>query len=97
VSDFAPSTPKIDEIVQAHTTGQAADFERLKEALKNQLASTAEQAAPAPKPVTLPANQQPPTHLRVFYINNDRHELVGHSDAELLEKERWLREMYGSR
>jgi len=95
VSDFPNSTPKIDEIVQAVQGPEG--FERMREQLKEHLAATAEQTAPAPKPVTLPANQQPPTHLRVFYINNDRHELVGHSDAELLEKERWLREMYGSR
>jgi hypothetical protein len=95
VSDFPNSTPKIDEIVGS-TMGPEG-IEAMRQALKHELAGTAEQAAPAPKPVTLPANQQPPTHLRVFYINNDRHELVGHSDAELLEKERWLREMYGSR
>ena len=96
MSDFMPSSPKIDEIVEAHTTGQGVDFERMKEALKNQLAGTEEQAVPAPRPV-LSTPQPRPTHLRVVYVGNDRHELYGTSDAELLEKERRLREMYGSR
>jgi hypothetical protein len=92
VSEFPNSTPQIDALV--NSTMGPEGLEAMRQAMKDHLAGTTEQAAPAPR-VALPANQQPPTHLRVFYINNDRHELVGHSDAELLEKERWLREMYG--
>jgi hypothetical protein len=95
VSDFPNSTPKIDDLVEAYTTGQGADFERLKEALKGHMADANPPVSPALR-VALPANQQAPTHYRVIYPHlNDRVTLYGSSEQELDEKERHLREMYG--
>ena len=93
MSDFPNSTPKIDEIVNG-TTGPEG-IETMRAAIKAALESSP-QAAPAPRPVQS-APEPRPTHIRVFYIGNDKHELYGTSDAELLEKERRLREMYSGK
>jgi len=96
VSDFPNSTPKLDEIVAAHTTGQGVDFERMKEALKNQLAGTTEQAAPAPRPI-LSRPEPRPTTMRRFYVGNNAFELYGTSDADLQAQEDAIRGLYSGR
>jgi hypothetical protein len=93
MSDFMPSNKTIDEIVQGVTGPEG--FERMREGIKEALAANP-LAAPAPR-LILSAPEPRATHIRVVYVGNDRHELYGTSDAELLEKERRLREMYGSR
>ena|SRR5712691_9692124 len=94
-SDFMPSSPKIDEIVAAHTTGQGVDFERMKEALKGHMADTNPPVAPAPRPI-LSGPEPRATHLRVVYPHlNTRVELLGSSEADLDAQEQRLREFYG--
>jgi hypothetical protein len=95
VSDFAPSTPKLDEIVQAVQGPEG--FERMREQLKEHLAGTTEQTVPAPRPVvTAPGPRA--TNMRVVYPHlNTRVELFGVSEADLDEQEKKIREFYGSR
>jgi hypothetical protein len=91
-NDFAPPNAKVDEIVEAHTTGQGVDFERMKEALKNQLAGT-EQTAPVARPV--PSTPQARlTTMRRFYVGNNAFELYGTSDADLQAQEDAIRGLY---
>jgi hypothetical protein len=94
MSDFMPSSPKIDEIVNG-TTGPEG-IEAMRAAIKAALESSP-QADPAPRPVQS-APQPRQTTVRVVYPHlNTRVELLGSSEADLDEQEKKIREFYGSR
>jgi hypothetical protein len=93
VSDFAPSTPKIDEIVGS-TMGPEG-IEAMRASIKAALESSP-QAAPVARPVQS-APQPRATTMRVVYpSNNTRVELFGVSESDLDAQEKRLREFYGS-
>jgi hypothetical protein len=94
MSDFMPSSPKIDEIVNG-TTGPEG-IEAMRAAIKAALESSP-QAAPVARPVQSTPEPRP-THLRVVYpAGNTRVEIFGSSEADLDAQEKRLREFYGSR
>ncbi len=92
-SDFMPSSPKIDEIVNG-TIGPEG-IETMRAAIKAALESSP-QAAPAPRPVQS-APEPRPTTMRRFYVGNNAFELYGTSDADLQAQEDAIRGLYSGR
>jgi hypothetical protein len=93
MSDFMPSSPKIDEIVGS-TMGPEG-IETMRAAIKAALESNP-QAAPVARPVQS-APQTRPTTMRRFYVGNNAFELYGTSDADLQAQEDAIRGLYSGR
>ena len=94
MSDFAPPDSRVEQIVNG--VNDPAGFERMREQMKALLAGTAEQAAPAPRPVQS-APESRPTTMRRFYVGNNSFEIYSTSEADLNEQESQIRALYSSR
>jgi hypothetical protein len=90
MSEWAKSTPEFDKAIS-----ECVDSSRLQEIIRNHF--DRDGAAPEPPAVPVPAPvQAPQTHIRVVYPSgNNRFEVYGASEAELDEKERQIRAMFG--